>query len=144
MAGPKITEATKNKIVFAYAVFTVLGGYLAATQPAGAGWRFFSWHPFLMIVGFIGMMGSSAVIKKLGGYSNTKMHGILSSSGLLLAFVGLYVIYMNKEKMGKDHITTAHALAGIVTLAGAVLPAVAGGVFLHPDFGMDKTNPMYR
>lgn len=142
--GHKITAATKNKIVLAFSVFAMFVGYLASTQPTGAGWRFFSWHPFLMIVGFMGMMGSSAAIKKLGGYSNTKMHGILSSGGLLLAFAGLYVIYVNKERMGKDHITTTHALAGIVTLAGAVLPAVAGGVFLHPDFGIDKTNQLYR
>ena len=28
-----------------------IGGYWAATRPEGAGWRFFSWHPFLMMVG---------------------------------------------------------------------------------------------
>lgn len=97
-----------------------------------------------MITGFIGMMGSSAIIKKRGGYANTKMHGILSSTGLMMAFGGLYVIYRNKESMGKDHITTLHALAGIITISAAVGPAVVGGVFLHPDFGIDKTNQMFR
>ena len=29
----------------------LIGGYFAATRPEGAGWRFFSWHPFLMMVG---------------------------------------------------------------------------------------------
>jgi hypothetical protein len=144
MAGLPITEGKKNQLVVAFIAFTAILGYLAATQPSGAGWRFFSWHPFLMITGFIGMMGSSAIIKKRGGYANTKMHGILSSTGLMMAFGGLYVIYRNKESMGKDHITTLHALAGIITISAAVGPAVVGGVFLHPDFGIDKTNPMFR
>ena len=30
---------------------SLLGGYYAATRPEGAGWRFFSYHPFLMMVG---------------------------------------------------------------------------------------------
>jgi len=144
MAGPAITDAKKNKLVAAFIAFSTILGYLAATLPTGAGWRFFSWHPFLMTTGFIGMMGSSAIIKKRGGYANTKLHGILSSTGLMMAFGGLYVIYKHKENMGKDHITTIHGLAGIITIAAAVLPAMAGVVFLHPDFGIDKTNQTYR
>lgn len=139
-----ITDAKKNKLVAAFIAFSTILGYLAATLPTGAGWRFFSWHPFLMTTGFIGMMGSSAIIKKRGGYANTKLHGILSSTGLMMAFGGLYVIYKHKENMGKDHITTIHGLAGIITIAAAVLPAMAGVVFLHPDFGIDKTNQTYR
>lgn len=46
--------------------------------------------------------------------------------------------------MGKEHITTTHALAGIITIAGALMAAMAGGVFLHPDFGVDKTNKTVR
>jgi hypothetical protein len=144
MAGPPITDAKKNKLVAAFIAFSAILGYFAATLPTGAGWRFFSWHPFLMTTGFIGMMGSSAIIKKRGGYANTKLHGILSSTGLMMAFGGLYVIYKNKENMGKEHITSIHALAGIITIAAAVLPAIAGVVLLHPDFGIDKTNKTYR
>ncbi len=46
--------------------------------------------------------------------------------------------------MGKEHITTTHAVFGIVTMAGATMAAIAGGLFLHPDFGMDKTNRTIR
>jgi len=52
------------------------GGYMAAIQPSGAGWRFFSWHPFLMTTGMVGLAGTSAITKKLGGYTNTKLHGV--------------------------------------------------------------------
>ncbi|CAM9482068.1 unnamed protein product [Heterosigma akashiwo] len=144
MAPPKVSESRKSLFVFIFAAFTFILGYVAATQPSGAGWRFFSWHPFLMVAGFIGMMGSSVIIKKRGGYSNTKLHGILSFVGLCLAFGGLYIIYENKERMGKNHITTNHATMGIFTIFAAILPALAGGVFLHPDFGIDKTNRLYR
>jgi len=136
-----ITDAKKNKLVAAFIAFSTIFGYLVASQ---SGWSFFSWHPFLMITGFIGMLGSSAIIKKRGGYANTKLHAILSSTGLMMAFGGLYVIYKNKENIGHDHIISIHAHAGIITIAAAVLPAMAGAVFLHPDFGIDKTNLTYR
>lgn len=45
---------------------------MAGIQPTGK-WRFFSWHPFLMTIGMIGVMGISAATKKLGGYTNTKV-----------------------------------------------------------------------
>ena len=57
----------------------------------------------------VGLMGSAALTKKRGGYTNTKMHGIMASTGLMLAFAGLYVIYQNKESMGKNHFTTYHS-----------------------------------
>ena len=133
-----------NALVGAFALFAIVVGYTVSVQPSGAGWRFFSWHPFLMILGFVAMMGTSAVTKKLGGYKNTKTHGILASSGLIMAFGGLYVIYRNKELMGKEHITSTHAIFGIITMAGCVMAAMAGGIFLHPDFGVDKTNKTIR
>eukprot|EP00980_Cylindrotheca_fusiformis_P003761 scaffold834_cov123-Cylindrotheca_fusiformis.AAC.8 len=97
-----------------------------------------------MISGFVGLMGISAVTKKLGGYSNTKYHGYLSCAGLTAAFGGMYVIYKNKDMHNKPHFTSTHAWMGIATLTCAFLPAVAGLVFLHPDFGTSKTNKFYR
>lgn len=43
-----------NKYLLLLAIIighSLLGGYYAGTRPEGAGWRFFSWHPFLMMVG---------------------------------------------------------------------------------------------
>ncbi len=73
MPGPSVSTQKHKALVGAFVAFTLIVGYTAATQPSGAGWRFFSWHPFLMVSGFIGMMGSSAITKKLGGYTNTKV-----------------------------------------------------------------------
>ncbi len=70
---PSITQTHFKTLIGALFAFTVIVGLTVATQPSGAGWRFFSWHPFLMVSGFIGMMGSAAITKKLGGYANTKV-----------------------------------------------------------------------
>ena len=90
------------------------------------------------------MMGSAALTKKRGGYTNTKLHGIMAWVGMMLAGGGLYVIYQNKESMGKSHFTTVHSWTGLASLGGCVLPGIAGAVFLHPDFGIDKQNKLYR
>jgi cation transport ATPase len=127
-----------------FLLYTLILGYTTAIQPSGSGWRFFSWHPFLMILGFVAMMGTSVVTKKLGGYKNTKLHGMLASGGLLMTFGGLYVIYRNKELMGKEHITSTHAVFGIITMSGCIMAMLAGGIFLHPDFGVNKTNTTIR
>jgi hypothetical protein len=59
-------------VVTALAVFSIGMGYTAGIQPVSQ-WRFFSWHPFLMTCGMVGLAGIGAVTKKLGGYENTKV-----------------------------------------------------------------------
>jgi LPXTG-motif cell wall-anchored protein len=56
-----------------------------------------------------GMMGAAAITKKRGGYTNTKLHGMMAWAGLMLAGGGFYVIYKHKNVMGKDHFTTLHS-----------------------------------
>ncbi|CAJ1950684.1 unnamed protein product [Cylindrotheca closterium] len=143
MAGPIMSKSKHQNISIAYLVYALLIGRYIATQPKGD-WSFFSWHPFLMICGFMGAMGIAAATKKKGGYTNTKYHGYLSSAGFVLACAGMYIIYRNKDLHERPHFTSTHAWMGIATMVCAFLPAVFGVVFLHPDFGMDKTNKTYR
>lgn len=141
------TTPTKGEfmaIVGVLLIYSVVGGLMAGTQPSGAGWRLFSWHPFLMMVGMIGCLGSAAVIKKLGGYTNTKIHGILSWVGIMCSMGGLYAIYKNKENRGAQHWQTNHAMAGLACILSCVGLGLVGGVVLHPDFGIDKGNKTIR
>jgi hypothetical protein len=46
--------------------------------------------------------------------------------------------------MGKPHFATYHAIGGIACLLGTSLIGAVGSIFLHPDFGMDKTNKTIR
>ena len=62
-----------------------------------------------ILLGMVGMMGAAALTKKRGGYTNTKLHGIMAWVGMMIAGGGLYVIYQNKESMGKNHFTTYHS-----------------------------------
>mmetsp|Transcript_24336 Transcript_24336/g.55503 ORF Transcript_24336/g.55503 Transcript_24336/m.55503 type:complete len:183 (-) Transcript_24336:134-682(-) len=119
------------------------GGYLCGVTPGGS-WSFFSWHPFLMMVSYISLMGMGALTKKLGGYKNTKMHGILSSVAVACAGGGYWVIYKNKENYGRPHLMTLHGKAGFGVLLGSVGAMLFGAIFLHPDFGTDKTNKTIR
>eukprot|EP00560_Eucampia_antarctica_P006599 CAMPEP_0197829424 /NCGR_PEP_ID=MMETSP1437-20131217/5881_1 /TAXON_ID=49252 ORGANISM="Eucampia antarctica, Strain CCMP1452" /NCGR_SAMPLE_ID=MMETSP1437 /ASSEMBLY_ACC=CAM_ASM_001096 /LENGTH=143 /DNA_ID=CAMNT_0043431085 /DNA_START=54 /DNA_END=485 /DNA_ORIENTATION=+ len=95
-------------------------------------------------MGFVGFMGSAAHRKKLGGYSNTKMHGIIASLGVMFSIGGLYIIYSNKEMNGKAHLTSNHSLAGIVTVTGCIMAMIPGAFVLHPDFGIDRSNKNIR
>ena len=130
-------------LVASLLTFAVVGGYFAGLEATGE-WVLFSWHPFLMTCGMVGLMGLSTVTKKLGGYTNTKLHGILGWSGLLVSFGGIYAIYQSKENRGAPHYTSTHGKVGLALMLTCVGLGMAGGVFLHPDFGMDKTNKTIR
>ena len=92
----------------------------------------------------VGCMGIASVTKKLGGYSNTKIHGMLASTGFFLALGGLYAIYHNKNLYERPHFTSLHGKAGLALLVLTAPPMLVGGIFLHPDWGVDKTNKEYR
>jgi len=105
----KPSQSVAYGIIAAYILYGLGCGYMAATQPIGAGWRLFSYHPFLMTLGMITCLGSASIIKKLGGYYNTKMHGVLSWCGLMASLGGLYAIWLNKNNLGRSHLKTNHS-----------------------------------
>ena len=61
-----------SALTAAFVAYSLIVGYYAGTRPKGE-WRYFSWHPFLMICGLVGCTGIASVTKKLGGYTNTKV-----------------------------------------------------------------------
>ena len=61
----------------------------------GAAWyeytmdmAWFSHHPASMLVAFVALGGNAALIKKKGGYANTKTHGNVMSLAMALALFG--------------------------------------------------------
>jgi hypothetical protein len=59
-------------------VYSLIAGYYAGTKGFTSDWTYFSWHPFLMTSGMVGMVGTGAMTKKLGGYENTKVNDKIS------------------------------------------------------------------
>ena len=92
----------------------------------------------------VGCMGTAAVTKKLGGYTNTKIHGMLALFGTTLSLAGVYAIYYNKNLYERPHFTSSHGKLGLTLVVASVGAGMAGGIFLHPDFGVDKTNSTIR
>jgi Eukaryotic cytochrome b561 len=43
-----------------------------------------------------------------------------------------------------SQLKTPHAWCGVGVIIGCVALGLAGGIFLHPDFGVDKTNQLIR
>lgn len=97
-----------------------------------------------MVVGLVGLSGISAITKKMGGYHNTKLHGILAWLGIFSALGGLFSVYQYKSQVGSDHFTSTHSIAGLIVIISCIGLGVVGGAVLHPDFGVDKTNKTIR
>jgi hypothetical protein len=142
--GNKPSSGTYNALVVAFLLYSVIVGYYAATRPSGIFQTPFSWHPLLMTCGMIGCMGIAALTKKMGGYTNTKNHGLLANLGIFLSLGGLYAIYSNKTLHERPHFTSYHGQAGLGVLVCSFGAGMVGGVLLHPDFGLDKTNGTIR
>lgn len=123
-------------------MYSILACLYIAALPGKYIW--FSFHPIAMIISFILLASNAVLLKKIGGYENTKTHGLLFGMAIAVAAFGWYVIYSNKEMSGKMHLTSTHSQLGMVVLAGYLGLGIVGAVGLHPDFGQMKTNQSLR
>ena len=68
------------------------------------------------------MIGEKVVSNKKSSYR--RFHWWTQGFGLVCGLLGFSAIYVNKDRMGKDHITSWHSITGLATLA---LCIVVGG-----------------
>lgn len=122
--------------------YGLLAAVYLAYMPGKLIW--YSWHPFFMIVGFVPLAILAILYKKVGGYENTKLHGILMTVSTLCAAFAFYVIYSNKNANRKPHFTSLHGQAGLAIMIAYFGLAVVGFVGLNPDWGMVRTNKTIR
>jgi hypothetical protein len=125
--------------LIAYALLA--GLYLGFKQGK---WVWFSYHPISMLLGFVTLAGNATLLKKIGGYENTKLHGLFMSAAVGLGCFGWYVIYSNKEMYNKMHLKTLHGKVGVAVLLAYIGLGVVGTIALNPDFGLLKTNKLVR
>lgn len=67
-------------------LYTLLGALYCALKPGK--WIWFSWHPLAMLVAFVALAGNATLIKKIGGYENTKLHGYMMFGAVALGMFG--------------------------------------------------------
>lgn len=54
-------------------------------------WTWFDWHATCMLIAWIGIMGNAVLIKKRGGYENTKTHAWLMFLAVFIIMIGQYI-----------------------------------------------------
>lgn len=141
----EMSSVDRNRAVFKAAVGPLAAyGALALYYAYDSKFSLFSYHPLLMTLGFITLAGNAILIKKIGGYENTKLHGIIFFAANVSAGFGWYYIYRNKELNNRPHLTSLHAKLGVAALLSYISLQLVGLLALHPDFGVLKTNKTVR
>ena len=94
----------------------------------------FSWHPFLMTIGYVGFLFQAILVfsRESSLFSNLKhkqkitLHWICNTLGLISILVGYAAIYYNKEEHDRPHLTSWHAYVGIATIIYTCIQFFAG------------------
>jgi hypothetical protein len=131
-----------NTLKWPLLMYGLIGGLTIGTFPGK--WIWFSWHPLCMLLAYVSLAANASLIKKIGGYENTKMHGYMMSGAIAIASFGFYVIYSNKEMAGRQHFMTLHGQMGVAVMVNYFGIGAFGALALHPDFGIMKTNKTLR
>ncbi|KAK9967329.1 hypothetical protein ABG768_001732 [Culter alburnus] len=117
------------------ALFT---GFMTVLAKPGS--SLFSWHPFLMTLGFSFLMTEavllfnpySSPVRKLKHKTKGRLHWILQCLSLCCATAGLCAIVYNKNLNDKPHFTSWHGLVGVITVAVVGLQSLGGLPLLYP------------
>lgn len=123
-------------------LYSAVAGCYFATYHGKFVW--FSWHPLCMFISFVALPANAILVKKIGGYDNTMLHGYLLGAATILGLFAWYVIYSNKEMQNKGHLYTNHGQLGFVVLVGNLGIALFGAVGLNPAWGIVRTNKTLR
>ncbi|CAF0796281.1 unnamed protein product [Brachionus calyciflorus] len=94
----------------------------------------FSWHPFLMTLGYVGFLfqailvfsRESSLFATIKHKNKITLHWIFNTLGLFSILLGYAAIYYNKEERGKPHLKTWHGILGIATIVYTIVQFVAG------------------
>ncbi|KAL1490514.1 hypothetical protein ABEB36_013195 [Hypothenemus hampei] len=137
----KEADKPKNEVTFKTHVTTLahisvlIFVYVIIKLATNGDFEFFTWHPLLMAFGWMLLMteGLLSINKyntfwrqKTKGSFRVKVHFVTISGGYLLSTIGSAIVYINKEKLGKSHYQSWHALFGLIALISAIPPLING------------------
>eukprot|EP00270_Netrium_digitus_P017396 TRINITY_DN6372_c0_g1_i1.p1 TRINITY_DN6372_c0_g1~~TRINITY_DN6372_c0_g1_i1.p1 ORF type:complete len:222 (-),score=47.10 TRINITY_DN6372_c0_g1_i1:198-863(-) len=110
--------------------------FLSAAVPALVTLKFFNgslfgYHPTLLSIGFLMLMGEGILISVQAKGKQRKLylkiHAIFQGAAAAAIAGGMWAIYQNKVLQHKLHLQTLHSRVGVAALAASVLVS-AGGV----------------
>ncbi|XP_068109107.1 transmembrane reductase CYB561D2 [Hyperolius riggenbachi] len=127
-----ISGAAAHLAVFTFTI------YMICVSTPGA--TLFSWHPFLMTLGFSFFMTEailvfspdSSLLRSFSRKSRVRVHWVLQLLSVICALLGLGVIYANKVFQEKPHFSTWHGLVGLLTVLWALVQNFGGVTLLYP------------
>ncbi|KAI8599799.1 eukaryotic cytochrome b561-domain-containing protein [Dissophora ornata] len=98
---------------------------------AKAPWAYpYSWHPICM--GLYGFIATEGILilqppnKSSQRKTSKTLHGLLHTLALILSLLGYTAIYVNKERLQKEHLRSNHGLFGCTTVLIFSLQVVFG------------------
>eukprot|EP00873_Tetraselmis_striata_P023085 jgi/Tetstr1/443349/TSEL_031364.t1 len=125
-------------------------GWLAAFSISVAFWAprvLFAWHPLCMSLAFLALMTEGLLravdfrpLEKSARVAAIQRHGLVQGAALVLLAAGYYAIYLNKERLGKPHLTSYHSKFGLATALLTVGSAL-GGVLSFRKLGLIEYVP---
>ncbi|KAG0207038.1 hypothetical protein BGX33_007054 [Mortierella sp. NVP41] len=116
-------------VVAQLGLFIYFGTLIGVT--AKAPWVYpYSWHPICM--GLYGFVATEGILllqptekSKQRALART-VHGVLLSLALVSAVIGFVAIYVNKDRLNKEHFHTNHALLGSAAVLVFALQTLFG------------------
>ncbi|XP_045348882.1 transmembrane reductase CYB561D2 isoform X1 [Leopardus geoffroyi] len=124
----------------AAAHLVALGFTIFVAVLARPGSSLFSWHPMLMSLAFSFLMTEallvfspeSSLLRSLSRKGRARCHWVLQLLALLCALLGLGLVILHKEQLGKAHLATWHGRAGLIAVLWAGLQCSGGVGLLYP------------
>lgn len=113
----------------AAAHLVALGFTIFVAVLARPGSSLFSWHPVLMSLAFSFLMTEallvfspeSSLLRAFSRKARARCHWVLQLLALLCALLGLGLVILHKEQLGKAHLATRHGQAGLLAVLWAGL-----------------------
>lgn len=94
----------------------------------------FSWHPTLMLIGFLVLMTEAMLTfnliniptRELNYRSRVLVHWILQAVSTCAITASFVIIMLNKNRLGKHHFTSNHGIVGLTAICLTGLSVVLG------------------
>lgn len=87
---------------------------------------------FLMTEALLVFSPESSLLRSLSRKGRTRYHWVLQLLALLCALLGLGLVVLHKEQLGKAHLATWHGRAGLLAVLWAGLQCSGGVGLLYP------------